>query len=116
MGTLQPSMPPKVQKSKAAKLLAAQSASKGKGKKKKWSKGKLREKRNNRVIFNKALWEKICKEVPKKMKVITVYNLIENYKINGSLARRTIKHLVEEGQIQTVAPGAVYTKASTAEY
>jgi hypothetical protein len=34
-----------VQKSKAAKLLAAQSSSKSKGKKKKWSKGKLREKK-----------------------------------------------------------------------
>lgn len=31
------------------------------------------------------------KEVPKKMKVITVYNLIENYKINGSLARRVVR-------------------------
>merc|ERR1712127_82078 len=95
-------MPPKVQKSKAAKLLAAQSASKGKGKKKKWSKGKLREKRDNRVVYNKNLWEKVQKDCPKKMKVITVYNLIENYKIGGSLARRTIQQLLTAGTIKAL--------------
>merc|ERR1719253_415353 len=100
-------MPPKVQKSKAAKLLAAQSASEGKGKKKKWSKGKLREKRDNRVVYNKTLYEKVMKEVPKKMKLITVYNLIENYKINGSLARRTINELQEKGLIREVVRGTV---------
>jgi len=107
-------MPPKVQKSKAAKMLAATSAAKGKGKKKKWSKGKLREKRDNRVIFNKATYEKIMKEVPKKMKVITVYNLIENYKINGSLARKAIGLLLEKGEIQVICPGTVYTSTSVA--
>merc|ERR1712137_265523 len=96
-------MPPKVQKSKAAKLLAAQSSSKSKGKKKKWSKGKLREKRNNNVVVNQALYDKICKEVPKKMKVITVYNMIENYKINGSVARRMIQEMVGKNTIRMVS-------------
>ena len=76
-------MPPKVQKSKAAKALAAMSSAKSKGKKKKWSKGKLREKKNHRVMFNKAILDKVMTDVPKKMKVITVYSMIENYKING---------------------------------
>eukprot|EP01084_Bolivina_argentea_P181992 314274_1 len=107
-------MPPKVQKSKAAKLLAAQSASKGKGKKKKWSKGKLREKRDNRVVFNKNLMEKVMKEVPKKMKIITVYNLIENYKIGGSLARRTITELLAVNAIKVVCPGMLWTKVDAA--
>ncbi len=74
-----------------------QSASKGKGKKKKWSKGKMREKRDNKVVYNKNLYEKTMKEIPKKMKVITVYALIEAYKINGSLARRTVKELLGKG-------------------
>jgi small subunit ribosomal protein S25e len=104
-------MPPKVQKSKAAKLLAAQSASKGKGKKKKWSKGKMREKRNNLVTFNKSLWAKVQNEIP-KMKVVTIYNLIENYKINGSLARRAIRELVSAKKLVCVAPGAVYAGGS----
>jgi len=104
-------MPPKVQKSKAAKLLAAQSASKGKGKKKKWSKGKMREKRNNLVTFNKSLWTKVQADIP-KMKLVTIYNLIENYKINASLARRAIRELVNAKKLTVVAPGAVYSGAT----
>jgi ribosomal protein L19E len=34
------------------------------------------------------------------MKVITVYNLVEQYKINGSLARRTIQELLKKGTIK----------------
>jgi len=105
-------MPPKApQKSKQAKLLAAQSASKSKGKKK-WSKGKLREKKNNRVVFTAQLLEKFLKEVPKKMKVITTYNLIEQYKINGSLARRGIRELLKRAFIAPVdinAANSIYT-------
>lgn len=97
-------MPPKVQKSKAAKMLAATSAAKGKGKKKKWSKGKMREKRDNRVVFNKALWEKVVKEMPKKMKLITIYNVIENYKINGSLRRRQQQQQKQQRSIHQHTP------------
>merc|ERR550525_999639 len=109
-------MPPKVQKSKAAKLLAAQSSSKSKGKKKKWSKSKLREKRNHLVVYSQALLDKVLKEVPKKMKVITVYNLVEMYKINGSLARRTIRELLKRGTIKVVCQSAhlgIYTKVAS---
>jgi len=111
-------MPPKIQKSKEAKLLAALSASKGKGKKKKWAKGKLREKKDHRVVFNKALFDKFITEVPKKMKVITIYSLVEQFKINGSLARRGIQELVKRGSILPVAPSGaycVYTRSAKAE-
>jgi len=101
-------MPPKVQKSKAAKLLAAQSASKGKGKKKKWSKGKLREKKAHRVVFTKGLLDQFVKEVPKKQKLVTVYNLVENYKINCSLARKGIRELLKRNLISPVAPSGTY--------
>lgn len=106
-------MPPKVQKSKAAKALAA-SSSGGKAKKKKWSKGKLREKRNNLVVLSKALHDKILKDVPKKNKVITVYTLIENYKVNGSIARHMIREMHEAGSIKPVAHCSalqIYTKS-----
>ena len=92
--------------------MAASSASKSKGKKK-WSKGKLREKKNYRVVFNKALFDKLLKEVPKKMKVVTVYNLVEQYKINGSLARRAIRELAKGNHIRAVATHSdhvIYTK------
>jgi ribosomal protein S25 len=95
-------MAPKAQKSKEAKMIAAMSASKSKGKKK-WSKGKVREKKNYRVVLTKVLFDKIMKEVPRKMKVITVYNLVENYKINGSLARRIIRELMKQAMIRPVA-------------
>jgi small subunit ribosomal protein S25e len=101
-------MPPKVQKSKAAKLLAAQSASKGKGKKKKWSKGKLREKKAHRVVFTKGLLDSFVKEVPKKQKLVTIYNLVENYKINCSLARKGIRELLKRNLISPVAPSGTY--------
>jgi len=103
---------------KKAKLLAATSASKSKGKKKKWSKGKLREKKNHRVVFTQALLDKCLKEVPRRMKVITVYNLIENYKINGSLARRLIKLLQQGTTVTTMAQsakGPILTKGDVPE-
>ena len=113
-------MPPKAQKSKEAKLLAAQSSSKAKGKKK-WSKGKSREKKIHKVVFNAALLDKFLKDV-KKMKVVTVYNLIELFKINGSLARRGIKELLTRNLIKPVdiqGQCSVYTgtgvKAAAAE-
>jgi small subunit ribosomal protein S25e len=68
-----------------------------------WSKGKVRDKKNHAVVYDNALLDKVVKEVPKKMKVITVYTLVENYKINASLARRTIQELVKRGLIKAVA-------------
>lgn len=56
-------------------------------------------------------------DVPKKMKVITIYNLVENFKINGSLARRGIRELVSKGSIVPVAPSGtmcVYTRSAKA--
>lgn len=49
-------MPPKIQKSKEAKAKAAMSS--GKGKKKKWSKGKVRDKLQNAALFDKTTWDK----------------------------------------------------------
>ncbi len=50
-----------------------------------WSKGKVREKKNYRVVYNNETYQKMIKEVPRKMKVITTYSLVEAYKITGSL-------------------------------
>jgi len=114
--TLFQPQPPKVQKSKAAKLLAAQSSSKSKGKKKKWSKGKLREKKNHATVFNKALFDKFVAEVPKKT-VITIFNLVEAYKINGSVARKGIRELVKRNLITPVEKSGtmcIYTKSAAA--
>uniref|UniRef100_A0A8C5XJW6 40S ribosomal protein S25 n=1 Tax=Microcebus murinus TaxID=30608 RepID=A0A8C5XJW6_MICMU len=63
-------MPPKDDKKKkdagksAKKDKDPVNKSGGKAKKKKWSKGKVRDKLNNLVLFDKATYDKLCKEVP----------------------------------------------------
>lgn len=84
----------------------------------KWSKGKLREKKAHRVVFTKALLDQFMKDVPKKKKVVTIYQLVEDYKINCSLARKGIKELVAKNLIQPVAPSGTYgvwTKSAAVE-
>ncbi|KDD76826.1 ribosomal protein S25 [Helicosporidium sp. ATCC 50920] len=103
---------PKEQKSKEAKALAAMSSSKGK--RKKWSKGKMKEKVNNQVLFDKATYEKLNGEVP-KYKMITPSILSDRLRINGSLARAAIRELLEQGLIKEVSKThrqQVYTRAT----
>ena len=61
----------------------------GKGKKKKWSKGKNRDKVDNKVLFTKEQYDRLNSEVP-KMKLITVSTVVEKLKISGGLARRAL--------------------------
>ncbi|KAB0385118.1 hypothetical protein FD755_000074 [Muntiacus reevesi] len=56
-----------------------------KAKKKKWSKGKVRDKLNNLVLFNKATYDKLCKE------------------IHGSLTRAALQELLSKGLIKLVS-------------
>ncbi|WFD31931.1 40S ribosomal protein S25 [Malassezia sp. CBS 17886] len=69
------------------------------GKKKKWSKGKVKDKAQNAVVLDKVLYERVLKEVP-TFKMITPSILIDRLKINGSLARLAIRHFEREGQIK----------------
>eukprot|EP00536_Pseudo-nitzschia_multiseries_P003154 jgi/Psemu1/301791/fgenesh1_kg.47_\ len=93
-------MPPKVQqKSKEQKMAAAMAG--GKGKKKKWSKGKSRDQVDNKVLFSKEQFERFHDEVP-KMKLITVSAVVEKLKINGGLARRALRDLEADGKIRPV--------------
>mmetsp|Transcript_72645 Transcript_72645/g.192945 ORF Transcript_72645/g.192945 Transcript_72645/m.192945 type:complete len:113 (-) Transcript_72645:60-398(-) len=88
-----------VQKSKEAKMKAAMAG--GKSKKKKWAKGKVKEKLANMVMFDKATYDKLMKEIP-KAKLITPSVVSERLKVNGSVARQAIKHLEEKGLIAIV--------------
>merc|ERR1712177_149910 len=106
----QTKMPPKIQKSKEAKAKAAMSS--GKGKKKKWSKGKVRDKLQNAALFDKTTWDKFKKDVP-GYKVITPSICSERMKIRASLAKFGLRKLHEEGLITCVAKHSaqvVYTK------
>jgi small subunit ribosomal protein S25e len=104
-------MAPKEQKSKEAKALAAANSSKGK--KKKWSKGKLKEKVNNLVLFDQGTYDKMIAEVP-KYKMITASILSDRLRVNGSLARAAITELLAKGLIKPVAENhhqKIYTRA-----
>merc|ERR1711894_791361 len=108
--SVSPKMPPKIQKSKEAKAKAAMSS--GKGKKKKWSKGKVRDKLQNAALFDKTTWDKFKKEVP-GYKVITPSIVSERMKVRASLAKFGLRQLHEEGLIEAVtvhAAQSIYTK------
>uniref|UniRef100_A0A8C5LC63 40S ribosomal protein S25 n=1 Tax=Jaculus jaculus TaxID=51337 RepID=A0A8C5LC63_JACJA len=92
-------MPPKDDKKKDARKLAKKdkdpvNKSGGKAKKKKWSKGKVWNKLNNLALFDKATYDKLCKEVP-SYKLITPAVVSERLKICGSLARAAIIGLIK---------------------
>jgi len=104
-------MAPKEQKSKEAKALAASNSSKGK--KKKWSKGKLKEKVNNLVLFDQGTYDKMMAEVP-KYKMITPSILSDRLRVGGSLARSAIRELLAKGLIKPIAESShqkIYTRA-----
>lgn len=63
----------------------------------KWSKGKVRDKLNNLVLFDKATYDKLCKEVP-NYKLITPAVVSERLKIRGSLARAALQELLGKGK------------------
>jgi small subunit ribosomal protein S25e len=82
-------------------------------KKKKWSKGKVKDKANNAVVFDKATYEKLIKEVP-TYKLISPSVLVDRLRINGSLARLAIRDLVSKGLIKVVSTHGsqlIYTRA-----
>merc|ERR1712212_488231 len=78
------------------------SSSGGKAKRKKWSKGKVRDKLNNLVLFDQATYDKLYKEVP-SYKLITPSVVSERLKIRGSLARFALVELEGKGLIRKVA-------------
>ncbi|GLB33237.1 putative S25 ribosomal protein [Lyophyllum shimeji] len=100
-----------------AKAKAAATASSGgskAAKKKKWSKGKVKDKAVHAVTLDKNLYDRIMKETP-TFKFISQSILIERLKINGSLARVAIRHLEREGQIKRIVHHSaqlIYTRAT----
>merc|ERR1711974_205553 len=85
-----------------------------KQKKKKWSKGKTRDKLNNAIAFDKPTLEKLMKEVP-SYKLITPSVVSERLKVRASLARAALNELCAEGVIKEVErhhSQRIYTRAS----
>ena len=109
-------MPPKTQqKTKEQKMAAAMAGGRNKGKKK-WSKGKVREKVANKVLYDQEAYERLLVEVP-KMKLISASAVVERLKVTASLARASIHELEEKGLIQKVLSHhaqLIYTRATAA--
>jgi len=108
-------MPAKDKKAAPAKAPKASAASGGKSaKKKKWSKGKSKEKLNNLVLFDKTTYEKLYKEVP-TYKLITPSIVSDRLRINGGLAIRGIRELAQKKLIKKVVVSGkqiIYTRAA----
>merc|ERR1712000_555442 len=81
---------------------AAAIAKSGKGKKKKWSKGKTREKLNNAIVWDQATYDKLIKEVP-AYKLITPSVVADRLRVGGALAKQVLRHLESKGLIRCVA-------------
>ena len=80
----------------------------------KWSKGKVKEKLANLVLFDKATYEKMLTDVPKQ-KLITPSIISEKLKVNGSLARKAVKELLSKGLIRPILTHkqqCIYTRAT----
>ena len=76
-------------------------AAKAKGKKKSWTKVKVKDKLNNDVFLDEKRWAKIQTELPKIL-CITRGELCNKYKVNGSIARAMIKACAKAGTIRRV--------------
>merc|ERR1711918_201022 len=111
MGSAHPVMPPKKKDDKKSggksdskknlKDFLAKSKSGASAKKKKWSKGKVREKLNNMVCFDQNTYDRMMKEAV-TMKLVTPSTISERLKVSGSLARRAIQELLKAGSIKLV--------------
>ncbi|XP_039726835.1 40S ribosomal protein S25-like [Pteropus medius] len=101
-------MPPKDKKKKkdAGKLAKKDKGpvnkSGGKAKKKKWSKGKVQDKLKNLVLFDKASYDTLCKEVPNH-KLLTPAVISERQKIQGSMTRAALQEPLSKELINLVS-------------
>lgn len=104
-------MAPKIQQTKAAKAAAAMAG--GKKGKKKWNKGKVKDKAQHLIAFDQEKYDRLMKEVP-TYKYVSVSVLVDRLKIGGSLARVALKQLEADGIITPVVKHSkqlVYTRA-----
>ena len=70
-----------------------------KGSKKKWTKGKVKEKLVQNVLLEPKQFKDIEKELP-KMKLVTIATVTERFKVVASVARQLIRHFAEVGKIR----------------
>ena len=74
----------------------------------------MKDKANHAVVLDKATHDKLQKDV-QSYRLITVATLVDRLKINGSLARQSLKDLEDKGQIKKVVGHSklsIYSKCS----
>lgn len=74
----------------------------------------VKDKANHAVVLDKATQDKLQKDV-QSYRLITVATLVDRLKINGSLARQSLKDLEDKGQIKKVVGHSklsIYSKCS----
>ena len=91
----------KADKGKSAKAAPTNKKGGAKGKKKSWTKIKVKEKLNNAVFLDQKAYERIVKDAPKFL-TITVSELCNKFKVNGAVARKVIRDLHTKGLIRQV--------------
>lgn len=79
----------------------AKAGGSGKNKKKKWSKGKVRDKLENAAFLDQATYDKAAKEIA-KMTLVTPAIVSEKFKLKVSVARRLMLDLVANNIISQV--------------
>ncbi|KAF4126332.1 small subunit ribosomal protein S25e [Geosmithia morbida] len=80
--------------------------------KKKWSKGKVKDKAQHTVLLDKQTSERLHKDV-QSYRLVTIATLVDRMKINGSLARQCLAELEEKGLIRPVVTHSkmkIYTR------
>ena len=83
----------------------------------KWSKGKVRDKLNNLVLFDKGTYDKFVKEVP-SYKLITPSLVSERMKIRVSLAKKALLELHTKGMVRMIEKHhsqSIYTRTTKAD-
>ena len=68
----------------------------------KWTKGKAKEKVDNAVFIDKATHERLLQGIPKIGKHISLPQVVDKYKIVGSIARILLRQLVDSGALKNV--------------
>lgn len=74
----------------------------------------MRDKLNNLVLFDKATYDKLYKEVP-NYKLITPAVVSERLKIRGSLARNALQELLAKGELNFLIGSAIKTQSSDSD-
>eukprot|EP01017_Pseudomicrothorax_dubius_P003668 TRINITY_DN1056_c0_g2_i5.p1 TRINITY_DN1056_c0_g2~~TRINITY_DN1056_c0_g2_i5.p1 ORF type:complete len:142 (+),score=48.24 TRINITY_DN1056_c0_g2_i5:65-490(+) len=86
---------------KKSKDAIAKAASSAKGGRKKWTKGKVKDKLALAVFYDEETYKKLLEDIP-KLRLITPAIVTDKLKVNQSLARRGIRHLREKNLIRVL--------------